>query len=235
MANKVVIVQNDERVDAGFLIEVLETTKTPYVIVKATEPSLPQLSEALAVVTLGGRQGAYELDQHPFLVAEIEYMRAAIAKNIPVLGLCLGSQLLAVALGGTAFRAASSELGFASSFSARLTAKGVSECTASSLLPVGHPVEAGTSLDENLFFFHSDTFTLPPTCDVLAETDHYIAVCSMHGFLSLFSICSFDGMAFILKIEANIPALPAVMRTRRAVSSRGHIPQRHRVGGRLHG
>jgi GMP synthase-like glutamine amidotransferase len=52
------------------------------------------------VVTLGGRQSATRVDQDPFLSAEVDLLRDALQQRVPILGMCLGAQLLAVAAGG---------------------------------------------------------------------------------------------------------------------------------------
>src|SRR3954471_1432389 len=62
---------------------------------------LPELDEVDAIVTFGGEQSV--LDQGP-LEPEAELLREAVARDIPVLGVCLGAQLLAHALGGTVAR-----------------------------------------------------------------------------------------------------------------------------------
>src|SRR3954465_5532974 len=62
---------------------------------------LPELDEVDAIVTFGGEQSV--LAQGP-LEPEAELLREAVARDIPVLGVCLGSQLLAHALGGTVAR-----------------------------------------------------------------------------------------------------------------------------------
>ena len=60
----------------------------------------PPLAELSGIVSLGGRESATAVDRHPFLAAEVELMRAALADGVPILGMCLGAQLLAVAAGG---------------------------------------------------------------------------------------------------------------------------------------
>src|SRR3954471_22731839 len=62
---------------------------------------LPELDEVDAIVTFGGEQSV--LDQGP-LEPEAELLREAVERDVPVLGVCLGSQLLAHALGGTVAR-----------------------------------------------------------------------------------------------------------------------------------
>jgi GMP synthase (glutamine-hydrolysing) len=57
-----------------------------------------------AIVSFGGRLNAQEADRDPFLAAEVALMREALARETPVLGFCLGAQLLAVASGGEVWR-----------------------------------------------------------------------------------------------------------------------------------
>ena len=62
------------------------------------------IDEIAAIVSFGGRQSAREADRDPFLAAEVGLIRDALARETPVLGLCLGAQLLAVASGGEVSR-----------------------------------------------------------------------------------------------------------------------------------
>ncbi len=62
---------------------------------------LPGADEIAGVVTLGGRQSATRIDGDPFLVAEVQLLRGALDQGVPILGMCLGAQLLAVAAGGS--------------------------------------------------------------------------------------------------------------------------------------
>jgi GMP synthase-like glutamine amidotransferase len=64
------------------------------------DSSLPPIDEAAAIVSLGGKMSVTELDRYPFLSTEVALLRAAVRREIPTLGICLGAQLLAVASGG---------------------------------------------------------------------------------------------------------------------------------------
>lgn len=64
----------------------------------------PTLDEIAGIVSLGGRMSATAIDRYPFLAAEVKLMRAALAAEVPILGMCLGAQLLAVASGGAVSR-----------------------------------------------------------------------------------------------------------------------------------
>lgn len=66
--------------------------------------ALPSPVEADALLVLGGEQSVRDIAGYPYLRAEAELLRAAASEGVPVLGVCLGSQLLAHALGGEVTR-----------------------------------------------------------------------------------------------------------------------------------
>ncbi len=67
---------------------------------KVDGASLPPVSSVSGIVAMGGRESATRVHEDPFLSAEVQLMAAALQRGVPVLGLCLGAQLLAVAAGG---------------------------------------------------------------------------------------------------------------------------------------
>jgi GMP synthase (glutamine-hydrolysing) len=71
---------------------------------RAGEP-LPAPGEADAILSLGGDQSVRDIERHPYLVDEVELLRAEAERGTPILGVCLGGQLLAHALGGSVERA----------------------------------------------------------------------------------------------------------------------------------
>lgn len=73
---------------------------------------VPSLDGYDALWVMGGPMDVWEEDQHPWLIAEKQAIReAVIARNMPYLGLCLGHQLLASALGGHVGKMAMPEVG----------------------------------------------------------------------------------------------------------------------------
>jgi len=118
--------------------------------------STPILAADLAVV-LGGPIGVYEADRYPFLTAELGALEKRLAAGLPTLGICLGAQLMAAALGARIYPGGSKELGWGE---LRLTEAG----RASTLAHLdGRPV----------LHWHGDTFDLPAGARLLASTDLY--------------------------------------------------------------
>lgn len=109
------------------------------------------------VVTLGGEMGAYQDDLHAWMPAEKKWLAGLVADDVPVLGVCLGSQLLAAALGGTAFPAKHPE---ADVIDLILTEEGEED---SAMQPLGRRV----------FSLHQDTFNPPPGSTLLARSSLY--------------------------------------------------------------
>ncbi len=87
--------------DAGLLGEVLAARGIDLSYIEAGLGSLDKkaLTEADILVVLGGPIGVYETDEYPFLLEEIPALRARLDARRPTLGICLGAQLIAAALG----------------------------------------------------------------------------------------------------------------------------------------
>jgi GMP synthase-like glutamine amidotransferase len=107
----------------------------------------PSVSDISGIVSLGGRMSATEVDRHPFLAAEVELLRDALATRLPVLGMCLGAQLLAVAASGRVSRMERMYVGWPEL----------------SLLPVvaEDPVFGGLPADLPVLKWHEDMIDVP--------------------------------------------------------------------------
>ncbi|MBY8884594.1 glutamine amidotransferase [Streptomyces sp. PTM05] len=121
----------------------------------ATEPvDTALVREAGLVVVLGGPIGADDADRYPFLADELTALRARLADGSPTLGICLGAQLMARALGAAISPGAAREIGYAP---VRLTADGASS-------PLRH-LEGVPVLH-----WHDDMFGVPDGARLLAGT-----------------------------------------------------------------
>ncbi|KPG00019.1 glutamine amidotransferase [Rhodopseudomonas sp. AAP120] len=114
------------------------------------------------LVVLGGPIGVYETEDYPFLVPELDAIRARLATKRPTLGICLGAQLIAAALGARVAPAPAKEIGYAP---LTLTDAGMRSVLASL---------AGV----DVLHWHGDNLDLPAGAERLAST----AVCPNQGF-----------------------------------------------------
>jgi len=138
----------------GHAVRYLEVPVTSLANVDPSEPDL--------LVVLGGPIGVYDTDLYPFLLPEIELIARRLHAGRPVLGICLGSQLIAAALGARVYAAGVKEIGWGE---IALTPEGRASC-------LRHL--AGTAV----LHWHGDTFDLPDGAVLLASTH----VCKNQAF-----------------------------------------------------
>jgi GMP synthase (glutamine-hydrolysing) len=120
---------------------------------------LPDQGEFDALVVMGGPMGAYDGELHPWLGAELESVRVAIESGKPTFGVCLGSQVVAAALGGRAYPGDAPEIGV---LDVELTPDGLAD-PVTSVMPRRFPT----------LQWHSDTFELPDGAVRLAGSPAY--------------------------------------------------------------
>jgi GMP synthase-like glutamine amidotransferase len=96
---KVVAIQHVPTEPMGYIEEILKEKGIEYEYVKVYETNELKISGATHIVIMGGPMGVYEEKEYPFLAQEKELIRQAMKNNTPILGICLGAQLIASALG----------------------------------------------------------------------------------------------------------------------------------------
>lgn len=148
---RLLIVQNDPQVPPGHLLPIAASLGHDIVILPAPEGNFDQ-TPFDAVVLLGGEMGAFDTDRHPWLDDEKEFARSLVAAGVPVLGVCLGCQLLADALGGRAYPAPIPEARF----------EPVRMCADDATV-----AELAT---DPVLMLHDDTWQLPPEGTLVAES-----------------------------------------------------------------
>ncbi|MDD5084477.1 MAG: type 1 glutamine amidotransferase [Candidatus Omnitrophica bacterium] len=112
------------------------------------------MSRIDAVIILGGPMNVYEEDSFPFLKAEDVFIKKAIRNQIPLLGICLGSQLIAKACGAEVRRAKEQEIGW---YKASLTGHGMVD-----------PLFDALPREFDVFQWHQDTFDIPDKGQLIA-------------------------------------------------------------------
>lgn len=116
----------------------------------------PTLEKYAALIVLGGPMNADQIASYPNLLTEVDIIREAVQRDMSILGICLGAQLLAKALGGAVTRNAAREIGW---YDVSLTEPGKTD-----------PVLSAFAAVQQVFQWHEDGITLPPDAIHLATS-----------------------------------------------------------------
>lgn len=135
-----------------------------YVDVLVETPRAFQPDQLAGLVVLGGPMSVDETQRYPALAAEAGWIKDAVELGLPVLGICLGSQLLAKALGARVYANRVKEIGW---YSLELTSAAQWD-----------RLFAGCASSQTVFQWHGDTFELPSGAVHLARS----AVCPHQAF-----------------------------------------------------
>jgi len=145
--------------DAGFRIRFVNFHRDP--------DAQPDIDKYDGLVVLGGPMSVNDAARYPHLTTEMKAIERAMADDKPVLGICLGAQLTAAALGARVRKAPAREIGW---YALRPTPAATTDPV---LQHVGDP--------ETLFQWHSDTFDIPTGATHLAASDTCEAQAFRHG------------------------------------------------------
>lgn len=128
--------------------------------------SIPEIDNYDWLIIMGGPMGIYDEQQYPWLIEEKKAIKKAIEANKTVMGICLGSQLIADALGEKVFRNAEKEIGW---FDINFTEQ----------IKKNHLLDENTAEKIMVFHWHGDTYNLPANSKHLASS----AGCKNQAFL----------------------------------------------------
>src|SRR6202049_1778581 len=111
---KVYVLQHHPAENLGAIAEALESAALAWKYVRVFDghPVPADMKGAGGLIVMGGPEAVYQLDRYPYLRAEMALIESALKVGRPILGVCLGSQLLAAALGANVRRAAHKEIGW---------------------------------------------------------------------------------------------------------------------------
>ncbi|MEE2962161.1 MAG: type 1 glutamine amidotransferase [Myxococcota bacterium] len=160
---------------AGFRIRYVNFSREP----KAN----PSIEKYDGVVALGGPMNVGQVEDYPHLATEIRVLQKCIANEMPILGICLGAQLLSKALGGKVTPNPQREVGW---YDVTLTEEGQKDPLLKHL-EVSHPI----------FQWHGDTFSIPPGATHLATT----STCTNQAFRYKDNIYGFQ---FHLEVDQSL-------------------------------
>jgi GMP synthase (glutamine-hydrolysing) len=147
--------------DLGNLAQVLQQRGLLVWYVEAGRDDLGQLNPLApeVLIVLGGPIGVYQEQHYPFLTDELRVLERRLAADLPTLGICLGAQLMARALGARVYAGPRKEIGWSP---LHLSEAGRWSC----LAPLGQRQVA-------VLHWHGDTFDLPAGATHLASTPTY--------------------------------------------------------------
>jgi len=158
MKNKILSIQNIGIEDLGNLKGLIRSDGYQFENIEAQKKALPvDLDKYAAIIILGGPMAVY--DGLEYLEREQELIKQALKMEIPVLGICLGSQLIAQAIGGNVYKSQKKEIGWSK---VMLTQAGCRD------LFMGAETK-----NINVFQWHGDTYDLPSSADILAYSHSY--------------------------------------------------------------
>ena len=152
--SKVLLVQNTRIEGSGYLGELIQKDGFDITSVNAKHEQLPNDDFSLIVI-LGAPESAN--DDLPYLQAEQDLIKKSVENDIPVLGICLGSQLIAKTFGAKVYSGPRKEIGFYDDLKINDNSE----------------LFAGFQNPFTVFHWHGDTFDLPEGSTRLVSSEHY--------------------------------------------------------------
>jgi len=150
----VLLVQNTRIEGSGYLGELLSNDGFDITSINAKHETIPDKKFSLVVV-LGAPESAN--DNLPYLVEEQKLIKNSVNDNVPVLGICLGSQLIAKTFGAKVYKGPTKEIGFYHDLTISNNSK----------------LFDGFKNPFSVFHWHGDTFDLPTGATRLALSENY--------------------------------------------------------------
>jgi len=175
--SEILVVQNTRTEGSGYLGELLTNDGFTIHSVNAKHEKLPEKKYSLLVI-LGAPESAN--DDLPYLQAEQKLIKKTVDDNTPVLGICLGSQLIAKTFGSKVYRGPKKEIGFYHDLKIDNNSK----------------LFSGFTNPFTVFHWHSDTFDLPEGALRLAHSENYLN--------QAFQINSAVGLQFHIEVNAEM-------------------------------
>lgn len=164
----VLILKNVEGEGPGTIGDFLADRKVPFRVVGMYGEDLPPYEDAGTLVIMGGPMSVNEGHMYPYLAREEELVREFIGKGKQVLGVCLGAQVIAKALGAKVRPGPEKEIGW---YDIELRGEGIRDPMMGKLAT--HPRAGDFWRKFKVFHWHGETFDIPDGAERLASSVLY--------------------------------------------------------------
>ncbi len=161
MIEKAIIIEQVPHEGPGTIAAELEALSIRPTIYRVHEgdPVPEDVDDETALIVMGGPMGVYEEEKYPFIKEELSLIEKALKAGSPILGICLGAQLMARAAGARVYKGESKEIGW---YGVALTEDGLKD-----------PLLEGIGKEFTVFQWHGDTFDLPAGSTLLAKSAEF--------------------------------------------------------------
>jgi GMP synthase-like glutamine amidotransferase len=165
----VLIIKNIITEGPGTIEDFLKKEDISFKVVELSSGEVPpSLEDFNSLVIMGGPMGVYEIGQYPHLRIESRIIREAINRDMKVLGICLGAQMIAYCLGSDVYKGPKEEIGWQH---IELAGDGIRDPFMKKLAI--HPSVGDFWRKFKVFHWHGDTFEIPIGAVLLASSELY--------------------------------------------------------------
>ena len=165
----VLICKNIETEGPGTIEDFLNKKNIAYAIVELSKTAhIPDPADFDTLLMMGGPMSVNEDDIYPYIKKEEKLVRDFIARDKRVLGVCLGAQIMAKALGARVYKGAEKEIGW---YDICITEDGLMDKRIMRLAT--HPQTEDIGKTFKVFHWHGETFDIPNGAVRLASSDLY--------------------------------------------------------------
>jgi len=164
----VLILKNINTEGPGTIEDFLKEQRISYKIVELSDEAIPDERGFDALVMMGGPMSVNEAHIYPYISKEEKLVRDFAGKGKKILGVCLGAQVMAKALGSKVYRGTTPEIGW---YDIELTEEGIKDSMMNKLAI--HPKAGDFWKKFKVFHWHGETFDIPSGAVKLAKSDLY--------------------------------------------------------------
>lgn len=164
----VLILKNTPIEGPGTIEDFLRESGITYKVVEISREPLPPVDDVDTLVIMGGPMSVNDADKYPYIAEEIDLVKDFIKKGKKVLGICLGAQIMAKALGSEVYPGREKEIGW---YDIEVNGNGVRDVLINKLAV--HPRAGDYWKRFKVFQWHGETFDVPNGANHLARSAQY--------------------------------------------------------------